>query len=328
MRAVLVCMPGGVEQLELTELPTPKPGPGEVLIKVCAAGVNRPDVLQRQGLYPPPPGANPMLGLEVSGRVCDVGEGVVPGLLGQRVMALCNGGGYAEYVAVPAAQCMPIPAGLTAVQAASLPEVYLTVWQNLFWTAGVGAGTKVLVHGGSSGIGTAAIQLCKRYGAQVYVTVGDANKADYCKALGAIPYIYRTEPWEDRVLQHTAGHGVDVVLDMVAGDYINRDLKCVAEQGKIIVIALLGGRYGQIDAAKLMSKRAVLTGNTLRPRSAEFKARLCAEVSAELADGFAKGHLKTLVEAVYPLSQVAQAHAHMESGQSIGKIVLKVGEEE
>ncbi|HEX4879301.1 MAG TPA: NAD(P)H-quinone oxidoreductase, partial [Limnobacter sp.] len=325
MRAVSVRMPGGVDQLELIELPTPKPGFGEVLVRVHAAGVNRPDVLQRAGFYPPPAGASPLLGLEVAGCVCSLGEGVDPGLLGQRVMALCNGGGYAEYVSVPAAQCMPVPAGLTAVQAASLPEVYLTVWQNLVWTAGMGAGSKVLVHGGSSGIGTAAIQLCKRHGAQVHVTVGDARKADYCRSLGAIPYIYKSEPWEDRVLHDTKGHGVDVVLDMVAGEYLNRNLKCVAEHGKIIVIALLGGRYGQLDAARLMSKRAVLTGNTLRPRSAEFKARLCAEVSAELADGFAKGHLKALVEAVFPLSEVAQAHAHMESGQSVGKIVLKVG---
>ncbi|WP_370264439.1 NAD(P)H-quinone oxidoreductase [Limnobacter sp.] len=328
MQGVVVLEPGGVEQLKLVDLPTPPPGRGEVLIRVHAAGVNRPDVLQRLGLYPPPPDANPRLGLEVAGDIVAVGEGVGQERLGNAVMALCNGGGYSEYVVVPAAQCMSVPPGLTMVQAASLPEVYLTVWQNLVWTGGLKAGAKVLVHGGSSGIGTAAIQLCKRFGAEVFVTVGGPAKASYCEALGAKTYHYKTEVWEDRILADTEGVGVDLVLDMVAGDYLDRDLKCVADQGKIIVIALLGGRFAKIDGARLMAKRAELTGNTLRPRSAQFKARLCAEVEQDLAAGFASGHYKPLVEAVYPLQQVARAHTRMESGESFGKIVLKIGESE
>lgn len=325
MRAVGVKAPGGVDQLELVHLPVPAPAQGEVLVRVKAAGVNRPDVLQRLGLYPPPPDANPNLGLEVSGVVVGLGEGVPQAFLNKAVMALCNGGGYAEYVCVPAAQCMEIPAGLSFVEAASLPEVYMTVWQNLFMKGGAKSGQRVLIHGGSSGIGSAAIQLCKRHGLHVFVTVGSQQKADFCLGLGADrAYLYKNQDWEQLVLDDTQGQGVDLVLDMVAGEYVNKNLACVRPQGMIIVIALLGGRYANIDASRLMTKQVVLTGTTLRPRSAEFKAELARQVELELSNGFSAGVYKTLVHSVFDLSEVADAHRLMESGDLTGKIVLNV----
>lgn len=323
MRAVGVKAPGGVDQLELIELPVPSPRPGEVLIQVKAAGVNRPDVLQRLGLYPPPPDANPNLGLEVSGVVVAVGAGVSESMLGRPVMALCNGGGYAEYACAPAGQSMHIPEGLSFTEAASLPEVYMTVWQNLFMKGGAKAGQTVLIHGGSSGIGTAAVQLCKKHGLRTLVTVGSQEKADFCLGLGAEKaYLYKTQDWEQLVLQDTQQQGVDLILDMVAGEYLNKDLGCAKPQGMVIVIALLGGRFANIDAAKLMTKQVVLTGTTLRPRSAEFKADLARQVESELREGFSSGVLKSLVQATFALDDVAQAHLLMESGNSLGKIVL------
>lgn len=327
MRAVGVKAPGGVDQLELVELPVPSPKPGEVLVQVKAAGVNRPDVLQRLGLYPPPPDANPSLGLEVSGVVVAVGQGVSESMLGKPVMALCNGGGYAEYACAPAGQCMQIPEGLSFTEAASLPEVYMTVWQNLFLKGGAKAGQTVLIHGGSSGIGTAAIQLCKKHELRALVTVGNQEKADFCLGLGAEKaYLYKTQDWEQLVLQDTQQHGVDLILDMVAGEYLNKDLSCAKPQGMVIVIALLGGRFANIDAAKLMTKQVVLTGTTLRPRSAEFKAALARQVEQELKEGFSSGVLKSLVQATFKLDEVARAHELMESGSSLGKIVLEINE--
>lgn len=325
MRAVGVEEPGGVDQLQLIELPVPSPKPGEVLIQVKAAGVNRPDVLQRLGLYPPPPDANPNLGLEVSGVVVAVGQGVSESMLNKPVMALCNGGGYAEFVCTPAGQCMQIPEGLSFTEAASLPEVYMTVWQNLFMKGGAKSGQIVLIHGGSSGIGTAAVQLCKKHGLRTFVTVGSQEKADFCTSLGADKtYLYKTQDWEKLVLQDTQQQGVDLILDMVAGEYLNKDLSCAKPQGTVIVIALLGGRFANIDAAKLMTKQVVLTGTTLRPRSLEFKAELARQVEQQLIDGFSTGALKSLVQATFTLDEVARAHALMESGDSLGKIVLKV----
>lgn len=327
MRAVCVKAPGGVDQLQLIELPVPSPSPGEVLVQVKAAGVNRPDVLQRLGLYPPPPDANPNLGLEVSGVVVAVGQGVSESMLNKPVMALCNGGGYAEYVCTPARQCMQIPEGISFTEAASLPEVYMTVWQNLFMKGGAKSGQTVLIHGGSSGIGTAAIQLCKKHGLRTLVTVGSQKKADFCLGLGAEKaYLYKTQDWEQLALQFTQQQGVDLILDMVAGDYLNKDLSCVKPQGMVIVIALLGGRFANIDAAKLMTKQVVLTGTTLRPRSPEFKADLASQVERELKEGFSSGILKSLVQATFRLEEVADAHSLMESGDSFGKIVLNVTE--
>lgn len=325
MKAVHVKAPGGVDQLQLIELPVPSPKPGEVLIQVKAAGVNRPDVLQRLGLYPPPPDANPNLGLEVSGVVAAVGQGVSETMLNTPVMALCNGGGYAEYVCAPAGQCMQIPEGLSFTEAASLPEVYLTVWQNLFMKGAAKTGQSVLIHGGSSGIGTAAIQLCKMHGLRTFVTVGNQDKADFCSRLGAEKaYLYKSQDWEQLVLQDTQQQGVDLILDMVAGEYLDKDLSCVKPQGMVIVIALLGGRFAKIDAAKLMSKQVVLTGTTLRPRSPEFKAELAQTVEQQLKEGFSTGALKSLVQATFTLEEVAKAHTLMESGESVGKIVLRV----
>lgn len=327
MKAVGMKAPGGVDQLELIELPVPSPRPGEVLIQVKAAGVNRPDVLQRLGLYPPPPDANPNLGLEVAGVAVAVGQGVSESILGKLVMALCNGGGYAAYACAPAGQCMQIPEGLSFTEAASLPEVYMTVWQNLFMKGGAKAGQSVLIHGGSSGIGTAAIQLCKKHGLRTLVTVGNQEKADFCLGLGADKaYLYKTQDWEQLVLQDTRQQGVDLILDMVAGDYLNKDLSCVKSQGMVIVIALLGGRFANIDAAKLMTKQIVLTGTTLRPRSPEFKAELARQVERELKEGFSSGVLKSLVQATFRLDEVAKAHQLMESGSAMGKIVLNVSE--
>ncbi|MCQ8897235.1 NAD(P)H-quinone oxidoreductase [Limnobacter humi] len=325
MKGIVVKAPGGVDQLELVDLPMPSPGPSEVLIQVKAAGVNRPDILQRLGLYPPPAGANPHLGLEVAGQVVETGEGVDPAFNGQAVMALCNGGGYAQYVCVPAAQCMSIPQGLSFTQAASLPEVYMTVWQNLVIKGGLKTGDTVLVHGGSSGIGTAAIQLCKRLGARVMVTVGQDSKVDVCTRLGADAVVnYRAQNWVDAALRFSDGRGVDLVLDMVAGPYLDKDLDCLAVEGKILVIALLGGRTAELDASKLLMKRAVLTGTTLRPQSAGFKAALAAAVSRELSAGFEQGHYHTVVHSEFDLADVAQAHRLMESGDLVGKVVLRI----
>lgn len=325
MRAVVLSGPGGVEQLRVNALSIPKPAPHEVLVQVKAAGVNRPDVLQRQGLYPPPPGANPNLGLEIAGVVVDLGVNVSPIHLGQSVMALCNGGGYAEYVSVPASHLMPIPQGLGFVEAAALPEVYMTVWQNLVWKAGVAKGQVVLVHGGSSGIGVAATQLCKRLGAKVLVTVGNAEKAAYCKMFGAdAAFIYPVEDWVEGVQQFTQGRGVNAVLDMVAGDYLNRNLSCLASRGTLLVIALLGGRMATIDAAKLLLKQVVLTGTTLRSQAPEVKAELAVDVSKDLMEGFSLGQYRSCVQAQFSLAGVAQAHQLMESGNSMGKIVLNL----
>jgi putative PIG3 family NAD(P)H quinone oxidoreductase len=325
MKAVRVRSPGGIDQLELIELPVPSPANGEVLIQVKAAGVNRPDILQRIGAYPPPSGANLTLGLEVSGVVVAVGQGVSTQMLEQPVMALCNGGGYAEYVCVPAGQCMQIPHGLSFVEAASLPEVYMTVWQNLFTKASVESGQVVLIHGGSSGIGTAAIQLAKKHGLQVLVTVGSSEKAEFCISLGADKaYLYKLQDWEKCVFEDTQHLGVDLILDMVAGDYLNKNLRCIKPQGMIILIGLLGGRFANIDAAKLINKQVVLTGSTLRSRSLEFKSNLARQVERELIEGFSDGVLKSVVQSTFNFDEVSKAHALMESGNLLGKVVLTI----
>lgn len=326
MKAVCFDAPGGADVLYLSDVQRPLPDVGEVLIEVHFSGVNRPDVLQRLGLYPAPPNANPRLGLEVSGQIVQVGEGVDPALIGTNVMALTNGGGYAEYVAVPYGQCLPVPEGLTLAEAASLPEVYFTVWQNLVVKGNLSRGQHVLVHGGSSGIGSAAIQLAKSLGAVVHVTVGSEPKAQYCKALGADHvYLYKTDNWSDLALKNSPG-GVDLVLDMVAGDYLSLDLACTKEGGAIIVIALLGGRFAKIDAAQLMMKQVVLTGSTLRPRSSEFKASLATQLGAFIEKRFSSGELKSVVSKVFNLNNANEAHQLLESGSSVGKIVLKVKE--
>ncbi len=326
MKAVLFDSPGEADQLRVGMVDTPVPAAGEVLVQVCGAGVNRPDVLQRQGLYPPPPGANPRLGLEFSGVVVEVGQGVSQAEIGRQVMGLANGGAYAEYVAVPLSQCMDVPPGLSLLHAAGIPEVYLTVWQNLVMKGGLSKGHLVLVHGGSSGIGSAAIQLIKMLGASAVATVGNTEKGQFCSALGADHVIvYKEEDFVQRVIDLSEGRGADLVLDMVAGPYLDKDLACLAVGGKILVIALLGGRNASIDSAKLLFKQASIHGTTLRPQSIGFKSELCRQLQPVLNEGFSSGLLRSVVDSEFLMADVVQAHKRMESGHHFGKIVLNVG---
>lgn len=324
MYAIEIAQPGGPEVLQRVERPMPQHGPGEVLLRVLASGVNRPDVLQRRGLYPPPPGASDIPGLEVCGEIVGgdlQGSGFA---VGGRVCALVAGGGYAQYCVAPVAQCLPLPTGLSPEQGAALPETAFTVWHNLIDRGGLQAGEAVLIHGGASGIGTMAIQVAKARGARVLATVGSGDKARVCEALGAQRAInYREADFVAAVLDATDQRGVDVVLDMVAGDYIGRDQQCLAEDGRIVVIAVQGGAQATLDAMLLMRKRQTLTGSTLRARSAEFKAQLARAVRAHLWPLIEQGAVRPVMDTVLPAADAAQAHARMESGQHIGKIVLR-----
>ncbi|MBX6319892.1 NAD(P)H-quinone oxidoreductase [Pigmentiphaga sp.] len=325
MIAIEITRPGGPEVLQAVERPTPEPGPGEILIRVAAAGVNRPDVAQRLGTYPPPPGASDLPGLEVAGTVAKLGEGVDGFALGDEVCALVNGGGYAEYCAVPATQCLPLPKGLSMVEAAGLPETYFTVWSNVFMRARLSAGESLLVHGGASGIGTTAVQLAHALGHPVYATVGSDERVAAVEKLGATAGInYRTQDFVQEIKRLTNGRGVDVILDMVAGDYVARDIQCLADDGRIVLIALLGGARGEIDFARVLSRRLTITGSTLRPRSTQFKGEVAAALRQHVWPLFEDGRLKPVVYATFPLREAARAHAMMESGEHIGKIVLTV----
>ncbi|MFT7773484.1 NAD(P)H-quinone oxidoreductase [Roseateles sp.] len=326
MRAIAITRPGGPEVLELAERPDPVAGPGECLIRVAASGINRPDVLQRKGAYPPPPGASELPGLEVAGEIVAgdpealAAHGFRPG---DRVCALANGGGYAELCAVPVGQCLPVPAGWTLVQAAALPETCFTVWANVFDRAGLQAGETLLVHGGSSGIGVTAIQMAKAMGARVLVTVGGADKAKACLALGADAAInYREQDFVAEAKAATGGRGVDVILDMVAGDYIGRGVQALAEDGRLAVIAVQGGVKSDIDAGLVLRKRLTITGSTLRPRSAVFKSQLARSLRARVWPLIEAGRIKPVIYRELPAVQAAEAHALMESNQHIGKIVL------
>lgn len=317
---------GGRESLELIEAPVPQPGPGEARIQVAYAGVNRPDILQRLGLYPPPPGASPHLGLEVSGVVSAVGEGVDPSLLGQAVCSLTPGGGYAEEVLVPASHCMPVPTGLGLREAACLPETMMTVWANLIERGQLMPGQSVLIHGGSSGIGTTALQFARWAGAsRILTTVGSPEKAEACRALGADRCIqYRDEDFVEVVLAETHGEGVNLILDMVGGDYIYKNLKCLALEGRLVQIAFLSGAKVEVNWELLMRKRLTYTGSTLRPRSIEEKARIAMSLQQAIWPEISAGRIMPLVHAEFDLSQASAAHALMESSQHVGKIVLKV----
>jgi len=296
-----------------------------VLIRVAFAGVNRPDVAQREGRYPPPPGASPLLGLEVSGEVAAVGAGVSQWKAGDAVCALCNGGGYAEYVAVPAGQVMPVPKGLSMLQAAALPETYFTVWTNVFERGRLAAGETFLVHGGSSGIGLTAIQLAKARGATVYTTVGNAEKARVCLELGAdLAIDYRQQDFVAEVAGATGKRGVDLILDMVGGDYIARNLRCLAMDGRLVQIAFLQGSKAEVDWTPLMVKRLTYTGSTLRPRSAADKERMAQELRREVWPLLEAGRALPHVHSEFGLEQAAEAHALMESSAHIGKIMLRV----
>jgi putative PIG3 family NAD(P)H quinone oxidoreductase len=322
MMVVEVVAPGGPEQLTLGRRPKPAPGAGEVLIRVEAAGVNRPDVLQRLGKYPPPPGASDVLGLEVAGEIVGVGACVGDLIPGQRVCALLAGGGYAEYAAAPAGQCLPVPDGLTEVEAASLPETAFTVWHNLIDHGGFQPGQTVLVHGGASGIGVMAIQMVAALGGRVIATAGSVTKVAACRSLGAEAIDYSREDFVAAVNDATAGKGVDIVLDMVGGDYLLRNMEAAAIGGRIVHIAFLRGAKPQIDLAKLMHKRLVITGSTLRGRSVETKAAIAEALRREVWPAIASGVIRPVVDSVFEFGRAGEAHRLMEASGHIGKIVL------
>lgn len=325
MTAIAISAPGGPEVLVPEQRPVPQAGPGEVLIRVAAAGVNRPDVLQRMGYYPPPPGASDLPGLEVAGTVVAVGPGGDPELMGQAMCALVAGGGYAEYCTAPVGSCLPVPAGFSMAEAAALPETVFTVWHNLFERAWVKEGDTVLVHGGTSGIGTTAIGLCQLFDIRIIVTCGSADKCAAAMALGATQAVdYSADDYVEAVKTFTGGRGVDAVLDMVGGDYLPRNLACLAEDGRHVTIAFQRGMKVEIDIADVMRRRLTLTGSTLRARSADFKAALADEIHRTLWPRLAEGGWKPAMDQSFPLTDASAAHARMQAGAHVGKIVLVV----
>ncbi len=326
MRAVEITRPGAPEVLRLGERPDPVAGPGEVLIRVAASGVNRPDVLQRAGHYPPPPGAPDIPGLEVAGEIVsgDAQAMAQAGLqVGQGVCALVAGGGYAELCAAPVGQCLPVPAGLTYVEAASLPETFFTVWSNVFDRGRLQPGEALLVQGGSSGIGVTAIQLAKAFGATVIATAGSDEKCAACLELGADHAInYRTQDFAEQARQLTGGRGVDVILDMVAGDYVAREVGCLAEEGRLVIIAVQGGVKSGFDAGLVLRRRLTVTGSTLRPRPVAFKTAIAASLREKAWPLLVSGAVRPVIHKTFAAADAAQAHALMESNKHIGKIVL------
>lgn len=326
MRFIDLPSHGGPEVMQLSHTAVPKPGKGELLLRVEAAGVNRPDVAQRQGIYPPPKDASPILGLEVAGEVVALGEGVTEFKPGDKVCALANGGGYAEYCAVPAGQALPFPKGYDALKAAALPETFFTVWANLFQMAGLTEGETVLIHGGTSGIGTTAIQLAKAFGAEVYATAGSAEKCEACVKLGAKRAInYREEDFADVVKSETGGKGVDVVLDMIGAAYFEKNLASLAKDGCLSIIAFLGGATAEkVDLRPIMVKRLTVTGSTMRPRTADEKRAIRDELVEQVWPLVENGKVAPVINRVFTLDEVVDAHRLMESSNHIGKIVMKV----
>lgn len=322
MRAVEITKPGGPEVLQMTQRPMPVAGHGQVVLKVAYAGVNRPDALQRAGMYAPPPTASDLPGLEASGTVVAIGDGVADLSVGNQVCALLPGGGYAEYVMTPAAHCLPVPDGLSLKEAACLPETFFTVWSNVFTRGGLKAGERFLIHGGSSGIGTTAIQLANAFGARVFVTAGSAEKCAACVALGAERAINYNE--EDFVEVMKAEGGADLVLDMVGGDYIPRNIKVLANDGRLVQIAFLQGPVVELNFAMMMMKRLTITGSTLRPQSDLAKSRIAQDLREAVWPLIAAGKVKPVMDSTFDLADAADAHAHMESSGHIGKIVLTV----
>ncbi|HWJ58706.1 MAG TPA: NAD(P)H-quinone oxidoreductase [Sphingomicrobium sp.] len=326
MKAVVAPQPDGAEGLALTEQPVPRPGAGEVLVKVAAAGVNRPDVLQRRGLYPPPPGASDILGLEIAGEVVEAGPGAAD-FIGRKVCALVTGGGYAEYCAAPIGTCLTVPEVMRLTEAAAMPETLFTVWVNLFERGFASDGEWVLVHGGTSGIGTMAITLGRLFGLKVVVTCGSDEKCASAEKLGAAKAInYRTKDFVAEVKTLTDGEGVSVVLDMVGGDYVPRNLACLAEDGRHVSIAFQRGARAEVDIADVMRRRLTLTGSTLRPRDAEFKTMVADEIARTVWPYAEGGRLKPVVDSTFALEEAAAAHARMEAGEHVGKIVLTIAE--
>jgi len=319
---------GGPEVLELIEAPVPQPGPGDVLIRVAYAGVNRPDILQRSGRYPPPNDASPLIGLEVSGHIVALGEALESHpttVIGAAVCALCNGGGYAQYVTVPVGQVLPAPTGLSLAQAAALPENLFTVWHNVVERGHLSAGETMLVHGGSSGIGLNAIGLAKARGATVYCTVGDTRKAAACVEAGAdAAIVYRSQDFVEEIARLTGGRGVDLILDMVGGDYVARNLRALALDGRLVQIAFQQPSRIEVDWITLMTRRLTFTGSTLRPRSREDKAAMARALEAEVWPLLSQGKLLPVIDSTYPLANAGEAHRRMETSQHIGKILLEV----
>jgi len=325
MTAVEIIEPGGPEKLRPTQRPVPQPAPGEVLIQVAAAGVNRPDCLQRQGSYPPPPGASDIPGLEVAGTLVALGAGVDEWRIGDPVCALLTGGGYAEYCVAPAPQCLPIPAGLSVQQAAALPETFFTVWSNVFDRARLQLGETLLVHGGASGIGTTAIQMARALGSRVFATVGGGEKVQPCLDLGAERVIdYREEDFVQVVKDITNNKGVDVILDMVGGDYVQRNLSALAVEGRLVFIAFLRGAKVELNLAPVMMKRLTITGSTLRARPVADKAPIARALRETVWPLLENGAIRPLIDRVFPLTEAAAAHALMESNRHVGKLLLRI----
>lgn len=325
MRCIEITEPGAPSVLKIAERSAPVAAAGELLIDVFAAGVNRPDVMQRLGFYPPPPGASDLLGLEVAGKVTAVGDGVAGWQVGDRVCALTNGGGYAEQAVAPAGQCLPVPDGLDFAAAAGVPETFFTVWTNVFMRAGLQPGETLLVHGGSSGIGTTAIQMARALGATVYATAGSAEKCAACLQLGAAQAVnYREEDFEAVLREATGDAGIDVILDMVGGDYVNRNIRLAAVDGRIVNIAFQGGFEASVNFVPVLLKRLTLSASTLRPQSLEAKAEIAAQLHKTIWPRLQQGDIHPVVAATFPLEQAAAAHELMESSQHIGKIILLV----
>lgn len=325
MRAIAITHPGGPDVLRPVEAPVPEPGDGEVLIRVAAAGVNRPDLMQREGKYPPPPGASEIPGLEIAGTVVSRGNGVERFNQGDQVCALVAGGGYADYCVAPARQCLPVPVGLDLVSAAAIPETFFTVWANVFERGHLRAGERFLVHGGSSGIGTTAIQLARALGARVFATAGSREKCDACARLGAERAVnYREEDFVAVLMALTEGRGIDVILDMVGGDYFGRNIELLALEGRLLQIALLRGGRAEIDLVRLLRQRLTVTGSTLRSRTVEEKGELAKALERSVWPLIEGGKVRPIVYATYPLARAAEAHRLMEAGKHIGKIVLTV----
>jgi NADPH2:quinone reductase len=325
MTAIAIATPGGPDVLKPERRPLPVPGPTDILVRVHAAGVNRPDVMQRQGNYPPPPGAPDIPGLEIAGEVVARGERATRFGDGVMVTALVPGGGYAQYCKVDETNALPVPDGSSMVEAAAIPETFFTVWPNLFERGRLAAGETALIHGGSSGIGTTAIQLAKAFGARVIVTVGSAEKAEACRRLGAdVAIVYRTEDFVEKVREATGGRGADVILDMIAGDYVNRNYSAAAEDGRIVQIALQKGIKAEVNLLTLMAKRLVHTGSTLRPRPVAFKASVANALFENVWPLVEARRVVPVIDSTFPLARAAEAHARMESSAHIGKIVLTV----
>lgn len=325
MQEITITAPGAPDVLQPRTVPMPRPTEGELLIRVLAAGINRPDVLQRQGKYPPPPGANPAPGLEVAGEVVRVGPGALGFVPGDKVCALVNGGGYAQYCTVPATQALPWPTGLNAVQAAALPETFFTVWANLFMMGRVKAGDTVLIHGGTSGIGTTALMLAREFGVRAFATAGSPDKCEAVRRLGGEPINHREQDFSREVLAATGGRGVDAILDIMGAAYFQRNIATLAVDGRLLVIGFLGGaRAEQLDLAMVASRRLTITGSTMRGRTRDEKAAVARELQRLVWPALNAGRCLPLIHATFPLTQAAQAHQLMEDGEHIGKIVLEV----